>query len=150
MITIRPATRADEEAVLDLIEELFVAPGMRPASYTRAGGSERFRTSIDGRDRDVLLAEDGGLAVGIASVYADIPSIRFGQRCWLQDLVVTASRRSGGAGRALLEAATAWARERGCTHLELNSGNARKDAHRFYVANGMTQDSLCFGMRIDG
>lgn len=150
MIAIRVATLADEEAVLDLIEELFVAPGARPPSYTRDGGSERFRASIGAADRDVLIAEDGGVAAGIASVYADIPSIRFGQRCWLQDLVVTSTRRSGGAGRALLEAAEAWARERGCTHLELNSGNARTDAHRFYVSNGMAQDSLCFGIRIDG
>jgi len=39
----------------------------------------------------------------------------------------------------LLDAATDWARERGCTHLELASGAGRKDAHRFYLREGMSQ-----------
>jgi GNAT superfamily N-acetyltransferase len=84
----------------------------------------------------VLLAVEGGAIVGLASVYADIHSIRYGKRCWLQDLVVTSSRRSKGIGELLLDAATEWARQRGCTHLELASGTGRKDAHRFYLAQG--------------
>lgn len=77
--------------------------------------------------------------MGLASVYADILSIRYGPRCWLQDLVVAAGERSRGAGALLLSAATDWAQERGCTHLELSSGAGRKDAHRFYLREGMTQ-----------
>ena len=89
-------------------------------------------------DADVLLAVDGGSIVGLASVHLDPPFIRFGKRCWLQDLVVSSSRRSQGIGALLLDAATDWARQRGCTHLELASGEGRKDAHRFYRAQGMT------------
>ena len=63
--------------------------------------------------------------------------------------MVTARRRSQGIGRRLLDASTAWARERGCTHLELNSAVTRKDAHRFYLACGMTQTSLNFGREIE-
>ena len=88
-------------------------------------------------DADVLLALDGDVIVGLASVYLDLPFIRFGRRCWLQDLVVASSRRSQGIGGLLLDAAADWARERGCTHLELASGAGRKDAHRFYVSQGM-------------
>jgi GNAT superfamily N-acetyltransferase len=82
---------------------------------------------------------DGDEIVGLASVYADFLSIRYGKRCWLQDLVVAKSRRSGGIGALVIRAATDWARERGCTHLELASGAGRKDAHRFYLREGMTQ-----------
>lgn len=82
-------------------------------------------------------------------MYTQFPSIRFGTRCYLEDLVVTSSHRSHGVGRLLLQAARAWAQERGCTHLELDSGLARKDAHRFYLANGMAQDSLRFGEVIE-
>ena len=77
--------------------------------------------------------------MGLASVYADFLSIRYGKRCWLQDLVVSKSRRSEGICARLLTAAADWARERGCTHLELASGAGRKDAHRFYLAQGMAQ-----------
>ena len=76
-------------------------------------------------DADVLLAVDGDSIVGLASVYIDPPFIRFGKRCWLQDLVVSSSRRSLGIGALLVDAATDWARERGCTHLELASGEGR-------------------------
>ena len=93
-------------------------------------------------ESDVLLAVDGDTIVGLASVYADFLSIRYGKRCWLQDLVVAKARRSERIGAMLLDAATEWARERGCTHLELASGAGRKDAHRFYLAQGMAQSML--------
>ena len=99
-------------------------------------------------DAAILLAQDGDSVVGLASLYLDPPFIRFGKRCWLQDLVVTSSRRSEGIGGLLLEAATEWARQRGCTHLELASGAGRTDAHRFYLAQGMAQGmvfSRCLG-----
>ena len=136
---IRPAGQADEEAVLALIEELFEPPGARPKSYSPERGREGFRHAVQNPEADVLLAVDGDSIVGLASVYADFLSIRYGKRCWLQDLVVTASRRSEGIGALLLAAAADWARERGCTHLELASGAGRIDAHRFYLAQGMTQ-----------
>ena len=41
-------------------------------------------------------------------------------------------RRATLAWRALLDAAGEWGRERGATHLELDSGDARTEAHRFY------------------
>lgn len=90
-------------------------------------------------DADVLLALHGDALIGLASVYVDLPFIRFGKRCWLQDLVVTARRRSEGVGAVLLDSATDWARQRGCTHLELASGAGRKDAHRFYLREGMEE-----------
>ena len=80
----------------------------------------------------VLVATDGQALIGLATVYLDIVSVRFGQRAWVEDLVVVPNQRSAGVGKALLDAAKAWAREKGATHLELESGEARLDAHRFY------------------
>ncbi len=77
--------------------------------------------------------------------YWDIPSVRFGRRVWVEDLAVDPARRSQGVGKALLETALAWARERGATHLELDSGEARTDAHRFYRREGAAAPSRCFG-----
>jgi GNAT superfamily N-acetyltransferase len=77
--------------------------------------------------------------VGLASVYSDIQSIRYGKRCWLQDLVVRKDNRGRGVGRQLLDAATEWARAHDCTHLELSSGSGRVDAHRFYEREGMSR-----------
>ena len=149
-MTIRCAIPADEDAVLVLFEELFDPPGRRPRGYTPARGAAGFHHALANPDADLLLAvaEDGAI-IGLSSVYVDLESIRFGRRCWLEDLVVTAQRRSQGIGRRLLDASTTWARERGCTHLLLNSAVTRTDAHRFYLASGMTQTSLNFGREID-
>jgi GNAT superfamily N-acetyltransferase len=136
-ITIRPAASADEGQVLDLIEQLFEPPSSRPPRYTRDLGARGIQWAIDVPGADLLLAFDGPTLVGLSSLYADIQSIRFGRRCWLQDLVVSSNRRSEGIGAALIAASRDWAREHGCTHLELSSGAARTDAHRFYEREGM-------------
>jgi GNAT superfamily N-acetyltransferase len=143
-IEVRPAISSDEAAVLALLEELFEPPGAFPPGYTPERGREGFLWALSEDNADVLLAVEGDRIVGLASVYADIQSIRFGKRCWLQDLVTTREYRSRGVGKRLLDAATDWARERGCTHLELSSGLGRKDAHRFYEREGMERGSYNF------
>jgi GNAT superfamily N-acetyltransferase len=80
----------------------------------------------------VLVADDNDTIVGFATVYLDIVSVRFGQRAWVEDLAVAPNRRSSGIGKALLDAAKSWARDHGAARLELESGPARVDAHRFY------------------
>ena len=142
---LRTAIPDDEAAVLRLVEELFEPPGRRPPGYSSERASTGFQHAVAEPHADVLLALDGDALIGFASVYAEFPSIRFGRRCWLEDLVVTSSRRGQGIGRRLLEAAAEWGRAHGCTYLELSSANARRDAHRFYLANGMAQNSLLFG-----
>jgi len=112
---------------------------VRAPGYTAERGRADFKYAVHDRDADILLAAEGDLVVGLASVYADILSIRYGPRCWLQDLVVTASHRGRGIGAQLLDATSNWGRDRGCTHLELGSGARRADAHRFYVSQGMSQ-----------
>ena len=129
----------DAAAALALIEELFDPPGAEAPGYTEERGRAGFKYAVHDRDADVLLAVEGERVVGLASVYADILSIRYGPRCWLQDLVVQSSHRGSGVGAKLMDAASDWARDRGCTHLELSSGDGRKDAHRFYRAQGMSQ-----------
>ena len=125
--------------MLALVEELFEPPSSEAPGYTEERGRAGFKYAVHDRDADVLLAIEGERVVGLASIYADILSIRYGPRCWLQDLIVTSSHRGLGVGAKLIGAASEWARDRGCTHLELSSGDGRKDAHRFYRAQGMSQ-----------
>lgn len=146
---IRPAGPADEKAVLDLVPQLFEAPGGPAPGYTRERGQFGFRRAVEGERSDVLLAFDGERLVGLASVYADIESIRYGPRAWLQDLVVDRDARSTGVGRALLAASAEWGRARGCTHLELSSGLGRVDAHRFYEREGMTRGAYLFQIPLE-
>jgi GNAT superfamily N-acetyltransferase len=146
---VRLATLGDETSFLDLLEQLFDPPGGTPDGYTRDRGSEGFRAIVANPDADALLALDGERLVGLATVYCDILSIRFGKRCWLQDLVTDKAQRSRGVGATLLAAAGEWARARGCNHLELTSGLGRVDAHRFYEREGMARAAYSFFVWLD-
>jgi GNAT superfamily N-acetyltransferase len=129
---IRAAGPDDVERVLGLYEWLFAPPGSRPAQWEDRRARVALGEALSSQDSVVLVADDGGRLVGFCTAYQDMHSVRFGIRAWVEDLAVDPARRSEGIGKALLDAAKGWARERGATHLELDSGDARLDAHRFY------------------
>ena len=104
----------------------------------------RLEAAIADDRSTVLVADDNETLVGFATVYLDIVSVRFGQRAWVEDLAVAPHRRSSGIGKALLDAAKAWARDHGAARLELESGPARVDAHRFYERERPDGWSRCF------
>jgi GNAT superfamily N-acetyltransferase len=135
-IQIRPATLEDEEYAVYLREQLFEPPGGVPPDYTRERFSAAFRWAVEEPRADILIAFDGDEPVGLTSVYADIQSLGFGPKCWLQDMVVDRDRRSEGIGGLLMAAAEDWARAHGLTHIELSSNSSRVDAHRFYERQG--------------
>ena len=51
-------------------------------------------------------------------------------------IAVSSQVRRQGIGSQLIHAAEIWARERNIYELRLNSGNTRKDAHKFYRSIG--------------
>jgi GNAT superfamily N-acetyltransferase len=59
-------------------------------------------------------------------------------------LVVEASSRGCGIGRALMEAAERWTAEQGCVLIEVTSNQRRVDAHRFYEKLGYERTSFRF------
>ncbi len=140
------AARDDEvEALIPLYEWLFAPPGSRPPSWDERRAAVALRQAIESHDSVVLVAEAGGELIGFLTGYQDMHSVRFGYRAWVEDFAVHPERRSQGVGKALLGAAKAWARERGATHLELDSADQRKDAHRFYEREGAEYSSRSFG-----
>jgi GNAT superfamily N-acetyltransferase len=56
---------------------------------------------------------------------------------YIMALVTLPAARGMGVGRALVGAAEAWARERGCLRLTVTSAEHRADAHAFYPRCGM-------------
>jgi len=143
-VVIRSAQPADLPAVAAAYEWLFVPPGQRPPQWDEADAVRELHEVSSSHRSEVLIADAGGDPVGFCTVYLDILSVRFGQRSWVEDLAVHPDRRSRSIGGRLLTAAQDWARERGATHLELDSGNDRIRAHRFYERRQPTSRSQCF------
>ncbi|MDP4509410.1 GNAT family N-acetyltransferase [Nonomuraea turcica] len=52
--------------------------------------------------------------------------------CYLQDLFTARDVRGRGVGRALIEAVTGWARERGCSRVYWNTHESNSTARRLY------------------
>jgi len=144
-IVVRSARSEEVDALVASYEWLFAPPGSVPAGWEPSFAADTLRELAAADDADVLVATDAGAVVGLCTVYRDIRSARFGQRAWVEDLAVDPQRRSQGIGGRLLGAAKAWARARGCTHLELDSSTARTDAHRFYEREEPSWRSLSYG-----
>jgi GNAT superfamily N-acetyltransferase len=146
---VRAARLGEEERLIPLYEWLFAPPGSRPGAWDERRAAVALRQAIESHDSVVLVAEaEGGALVGICTGYQDLHSVRFGYRAWVEDLAVHPERRSEGIGKRLLDAAKAWARERGATHLELDSAETRADAHRFYEREGPSWRSICFAWEL--
>jgi GNAT superfamily N-acetyltransferase len=142
-MTVRLATNDDLEALVAAYDWLFAPPGGPPPAWDPGVAAERLEAAIAGERSAVFVA--GEPPAGFCTVYLDILSVRYGQRAWVEDLAVDSGRRSQGLGKALLDAARDWARERGASHLELDSSDARADAHRFYEREGPAWRSRAFG-----
>lgn len=145
MPKIREARPGEEPELRSMYEWLFAPPGVRPARWDPDQALERLRDAITGPRSTILVAESEGALIGFCTAYVEFNSVRFGRRCWVEDLAVDPERRSLGVGAALLHAAKEWAHAAGATHLELDSGLARTDAHRFYEREGGTRQSFTFG-----
>ena len=144
-IEIRAAGPGEEQSLLAGWEWLFEPPGRRPPSWEEKRARVALRQAIDSRDSVVLVAEDGaGELVGFCTAYYTIHAIRFGPRAWVEELAVHPEHRSQGIGARLLDAAKGWARERGATHLKLDSSTARTDAHRFYERENPSYQSRSY------
>jgi GNAT superfamily N-acetyltransferase len=162
---VRAARPGEEEAVVPLYEWLFAPPGSTPPDWDERRAAVALGQAIESHDAVVLVAEQtnvppassasrpgaagsGEGLVGFCTAYQDIHSVRFGYRAWIEDLAVHPEQRSRGIGKALLDAAKGWARERGATHLELDSAEGRTDAHRFYEREGSQYRSFSFGWQL--
>jgi GNAT superfamily N-acetyltransferase len=87
--------------------------------------------------RLLLVACDGDRIVGTTDVIV-LPNLTHGGRPYanVENVVVDASVRGQGIGRAMMDAAIAHARAHGCYKISLTSNLQRSAAHRLYESLG--------------
>ncbi|HKZ49097.1 MAG TPA: GNAT family N-acetyltransferase [Thermoplasmata archaeon] len=106
---------------------------------------ERVTPVLDFEGTELLVAEEGGRAVGyvllgvIGSFYS--PE----NHAFVYDLWVEEAARGRGVGRQLLDAAFARARERGFWKVKLEVSAANERARRLYEAAGFQEERLILG-----
>lgn len=83
---------------------------------------------------DLFVAQVGSRVVGMLTL-ATFP-VPTGTRAWVEDVVVSEGARGSGAGRLLVNAAVARAREHGARTVDLTSRPRREAANRLYQRLG--------------
>jgi GNAT superfamily N-acetyltransferase len=148
-VAIRLAREEEIDRVLPLYESLFEPPASRPETWEEGRAARALGEAIRSADSAVWVAERDGRLLGVCTAYLDFHSVRFGPRCWVEDLAVDPEARSQGIGGALLAEARRWAEAEGATHLELDTAEARTDAQRFYERERPSWRSISYAWRLD-
>ena len=141
-VTTRPAEARDIEtvaALFDAYRQFYEMPA--DLALARRYLKERFA-----RDESVILvAEDAKRAiVGFTQLYPAFCSVLADRTYTLYDLFVTPSARGTGAGRALMEAAEAFARANGAARLQLQTATTNKIGQSLYESCGWLRDEAFY------
>ena len=130
MIEIRKGLKKDLPRVLDLIKELAV---YEKALDQVANTVERMEEDGFGDDPvfGFIVAEENNQIIG-TSIYYYRYSTWKGKRLYLEDLVVTESKRGEGAGKLLFEATLEIARKTNCSGMMWQVLDWNEPAINFY------------------
>lgn len=81
---------------------------------------------VEGDESEVLCVSGFTISLNLA----------WGKHMYIADFVSDENRRSKGAGHFLLDGLKAYAQEKGCGQIHLDSGVQRFSAHKFYLREG--------------
>lgn len=113
---------------------------------TGDGGPARWASRFNVERWGLLGAYEGNRRIGGAVIAIDTPDLHLlrGRQdlAVLWDLRVAPDARRSGVGLALFEAATAWAGERRCSALEVETQHINVPANRFYHRMGCSLASV--------
>ena len=133
---IREARRGDSEALVGLVAQL-------EFDVDPAGVAERLQL-LARKGEPVLVAEVNGRPVGMLDWHVMTTVHRTRSVGRIVTLVIDSEFRGKGIGTALMAAAEARIRKRGCEKLEVTSNLSLERAHAFYERYGLERSSVRF------
>jgi ribosomal protein S18 acetylase RimI-like enzyme len=141
-VTTRLAESRDLDAVAALFDAYRQFYEMPPdLALARRYLGERFTHG----ESTILVAEDAkGVIVGFTQLYPAFCSVLADRTFVLYDLFVTPAARGAGAGRALMEAAEAYARAHGAARLQLQTARTNLIGQSLYESCGWKRDDLFY------
>lgn len=129
MIRVGLAAEDELDALLRLLEESLREGEDLPEQFI-----VRFRRTVAAGDSEVLVAHDGGDAVGVAVLSYRLSVAAGDLFASVEELYVRPEARRRGVGGAILEAVGGRCGERGVSYVEVQAVDEAAEA--FYVAAG--------------
>ena len=149
---IRKATIDDTPAIAQLYREQFKEMARLIPDFIKEGdqSTEFLVNTITNDNSDILVYEDGDAVVGFILLQAKTrPDFAFvipGKFCYIMDIIVTEKHRNKGFGTELMFSAKAWAKEQGCSFVNLDVLANNPRAIRLYGKLGFmpkAQEMYC-------
>ena len=138
MHTVHRASPSDINAIAPLFDAYRQFYGQAP-DLPRAHDWLRQRMQAD--ETVVLVARDDvGHLAGFTQLYRMFSSVRTARTWVLNDLYVEPSARCTGVGRALLDAAVAFARDEGAVGIALETSRDNASARALYRSAGWVEE----------
>lgn len=136
-------TPADADALARLCVQLGypAEPGVMIDRVNRLARDENARA---------LVAQQGNDIIGLTTIHLRYTINHEAPIAQLTLLVVDESNRTHGVGRALVEAAEAWARERGSKRIVVTTALQRAGAHAFYEKLSYAHTGRRYGKDFQG
>jgi ribosomal protein S18 acetylase RimI-like enzyme len=152
-ISVRRGERADREFVRDLARRS-AASSVSPVRNARhADVLDAFDKLVEfvyGRHHDVLIAEQGGERIGFLLLLYDVPDeVTLTEQAFVAYTAVEPFARGRGAGRALLDAAEAFARANGLRYVSLMVTDDNAPARGLYDKAGFVTERRMLTKRLD-
>jgi GNAT superfamily N-acetyltransferase len=124
-LIVRDARSTDADSLARLCTQLGYpsTSDLMPQRVARIGGDPNARA---------LVAEKNDDVIGLATIHLRYTMNHEAPIAQLTLLVVDESNRTHGVGRALVETAEAWAKERGSRRITVTTALNRAGAHAFY------------------
>lgn len=147
-LTIRPASRADIRAIVDLLADDRLG-ATRESPDDLALYEAAFTRVCADAGQHLVVAERDGRVVGTLQLSV-IPGLsrRGTTRSIIEAVRVASTERGSGLGTTLVEWAVDESRRLGASLVELTSDRSRTDAHRFYERLGFVTSHVGFKLSL--
>ena len=147
-LQVRPARPDDAGTIIRFIRGLAEFEH-EPASSVKVTEADIVRDGFGEHPSfEALIAEADAAPVGFALFFMNYSTWEGTRGLYIEDLFVDEAARGTGAGRALMVAAAAIAKERGCARLELSVLDWNP-ARAFYERLGMTHQEKWLPYRLE-
>ena len=146
-VKIRSAKKNDISIILGLLTEL---GRPKPKKDTDV---EDFRKLVNkylkDSDKEILVAENNLIEiVGFASIIFLTRLNQNNFEMYIPEIIIHKKYQKQGIGKKLINSCISIAKEKKCHRIRLESGNQRKESHKFYSNLGFKQSALSFSKNL--